>query len=150
MNTTSLKLSSFAKINWSLRIIGKRPDGYHDLLTVLQTVSLCDELQFKLRDDNRIVLKCDDPAIPTDETNLIVKAANALGRRLQSSTGAEIELTKRIPAKGGLGGASANAAVTLLALNALWRGDLEPDHLDDAVPDSVQRSVHWLRNLDGE
>jgi 4-diphosphocytidyl-2-C-methyl-D-erythritol kinase len=130
LNTTSLKLSSFAKINWSLRIIGKRPDGYHELLTVLQTVSLCDELEFALRDDNQIALHCDDPEIPTDETNLIVKAANALGRRLHSSPGVEIVLTKRIPAKGGLGGASANAAVTLLALNALWGADLEPDHLD--------------------
>jgi 4-diphosphocytidyl-2-C-methyl-D-erythritol kinase len=130
LNTTSLKLPSFAKINWSLRIIGKRSDGYHDVLTVLQTVSLCDELTFETRDNGQIILHCDDPAIPTGETNLIVKAADALQTRLQSSLGAEIVLTKKIPAEGGLGGASANAAVTLLALNALWRGDLEADHLD--------------------
>ena len=129
MNTTAISLPSFAKINWSLRILGKRSDGYHEVLTFLQTVSLADELTFALRDDNRIILRCDDPALPTDETNLIIKAARALAKRLQPSFGADIKLTKRIPAQGGLGGASSNAAVTLLALNALWRGELELDYL---------------------
>ena len=129
MTNTSLKLSSFAKINSFLRILGKRSDSYHEVVTLLQTVSLSDELAFELRDDGRIVLHCDDPAIPVDETNLIVKAAVALSQRLQSSHGAEITLTKRIPAQGGLGGASSNAAVTLFALNALWRGNLKVDHL---------------------
>ena len=96
---------------------------------MLQTVSLSDELTFDLRDDGKIVLTCDDAGLPTDETNLIVKAAIALRKRLASSLGAEIALTKRIPAQGGLGGASSNAAVTLLALNALWRGALELDDL---------------------
>ena len=112
-----LKLPSFAKINWILRILGRRPDGYHEVATVLQSVSLCDELVFELRDDDRIVLTCDDPAIPVDETNLIVRAALAL----KSRRGVDITLQKRIPAKGGLGGGSSNAAVTLLALNCLWR-----------------------------
>jgi len=130
LTNTSLKLSSFAKINSFLRVLGKRPDdGYHELVTLLQTISLCDEINFKLRDDDRIILHCDDPAIPVDETNLIVKAAVALNQRLQSSHGAEITLTKRIPAQGGLGGASSNAAVTLFALNALWRGKLRVDDL---------------------
>ena len=98
-------------------------------MTLLQTVSLCDELTFELRDDSQIILHCDDPSIPTDDTNLIVKAAFALRKRLGSSSGAEITLTKKIPAQGGLGGASSNAAVTLLALNALWRADLTPGQL---------------------
>jgi 4-diphosphocytidyl-2-C-methyl-D-erythritol kinase len=130
LTNTSLKLSSFAKINSFLRILGKRPDdGYHELVTLLQTISLCDEIAFELRDDEQIILHCDDPAIPVDETNLIIKAAAALNKRLQSSHGAEITLTKRIPAQGGLGGASSNAAVTLFALNSIWRGDLRVDHL---------------------
>jgi 4-diphosphocytidyl-2-C-methyl-D-erythritol kinase len=130
LTNTSLKLSSFAKINSFLRILGKRPDdGYHELVTLLQTISLCDEIAFELRDDEQIILHCDDPAIPVDETNLIIKAAVALNKRLQSSHGAEITLTKRIPAQGGLGGASSNAAVTLFALNSIWRGDLRVDHL---------------------
>lgn len=83
---------------------------------MLQTISLCDELAFELRDDDRISLTCDDPSIPVDDSNLIIKAAKAL-----DGGGVDINLTKRIPAKGGLGGASSNAAVTLLALNNLWR-----------------------------
>jgi 4-diphosphocytidyl-2-C-methyl-D-erythritol kinase len=112
-----LKLPSFAKINWNLRILGRRPDGYHDVATVLQSISLCDELTFTLRDDHEISLTCDDPAIPVDETNLIVRAARALS----DQRGVHIQLLKKIPAKGGLGGGSSNAAITLLALNKLWR-----------------------------
>jgi 4-diphosphocytidyl-2-C-methyl-D-erythritol kinase len=129
LNNTSLRLPSFAKINWSLQVLGKRSDSYHEIVTLLQTVSLSDEITFEPRDDSQIILHCDDPAIPTDETNLIVKAAVALRKRLGSSLGAEITLSKRIPAQGGLGGASSNAAVTLLALNALWRADLTPGSL---------------------
>ena len=98
-------------------------------MTVLQTVSLRDELTFTLRDDNQIVVHCDNSAIPTNENNLIVKAGRALGKYLQSWRGTEIALTKRIPSRGGLGGASSNAAATLLALNALWDGALKIEHL---------------------
>jgi len=116
-----LKLPSFAKINWTLRILGRRPDGYHEVATLLQSISLCDELTFELREDDQITLTCDDPAIPVDDSNLVVKAARAL----QRDHGANIHLEKRIPAKGGLGGGSSNAAVTLLALNVIWGLELE-------------------------
>jgi 4-diphosphocytidyl-2-C-methyl-D-erythritol kinase len=129
LTTTSLSLPSFAKINWFLRILGKRADGYHELITVLQTVSLRDEFTFALRDDSEIVLTCDDAQIPIDASNLIIKAAVALQDHLRCTLGAEINLTKRIPAKGGLGGASSNAALTLMALNGLWRGGLKIDEL---------------------
>ncbi len=86
---------------------------------MLQTISLCDELAFELRADDRIALTCNDPSIPVDDSNLIVKAAKAL-----NGGGVDISLTKRIPAKGGLGGASSNAAITLLALNYLWQKEL--------------------------
>jgi len=129
LTTTSLSLPSFAKINWFLHIHGKRSDGYHELITVLQTVSLCDELTFSLREDTELLLTCNDPELPTDSTNLIVKAAVAFRNRLRCTLGAEIKLTKRIPAKGGLGGASSNAALTLMALNALWQGELTIDEL---------------------
>jgi 4-diphosphocytidyl-2-C-methyl-D-erythritol kinase len=129
LTPTTLSLPSFAKINWFLRILGKRACGYHELITVLQTVSICDELTFDLRDDGEIVLTCDDAQIPTDSTNLIVKAAVALRRQVRCTLGAEIKLTKRIPAKGGLGGASSNAALTLLALNVLWRAKMKTEEL---------------------
>lgn len=113
-------VTSPAKINWSLRITGRRPDGFHDLETVFQTISLADELAF--RDAERLSLTCDDPTIPTDESNLIVRAARALG-----SPPVAIELQKRIPAGGGLGGGSSNAATTLLTLNGMF--DLRRDDL---------------------
>jgi 4-diphosphocytidyl-2-C-methyl-D-erythritol kinase len=112
-----LTLPSFAKINWTLRILGRRPDGYHEVATVLQSISLRDELIFHLRDDDEISLTCDDPSIPLGDTNLVVRAAHALSER----HGADIKLLKKIPAKAGLGGGSSNAAVTLLALNELWQ-----------------------------
>jgi len=105
---------SFAKINWALRITGKRADGFHDLETVFQTISLHDELTFLLSDS--LSLTCDDPSIPVDETNLVMRAARAVG-----APPVAIQLRKRIPAGGGLGGGSSNAATTLRALGS---GDL--------------------------
>ena len=93
---------------------------------MLQSISLCDEIAFELREEPGISLTCDDPDIPVDDSNLIVKAAKAL-----NGGGVNIDLTKRIPAKGGLGGASSNAAVTLLALNYLWRKELSDTDLLD-------------------
>jgi 4-diphosphocytidyl-2-C-methyl-D-erythritol kinase len=107
----SVSANSYAKINWSLRITGKRADGFHDLETVFQTISLHDELTFRASDV--LSLTCDDPTIPTDETNLVMRAA-----RLVGAPPVAIDLRKRIPAGGGLGGGSSNAAATLLALGA--------------------------------
>jgi 4-diphosphocytidyl-2-C-methyl-D-erythritol kinase len=104
-------MKSYAKINWSLRITGKRADGFHDLETVFQTISLHDELTF--RDADALSLTCDDPSIPIDDTNLVVRAAQLLG-----APPLAIELRKRVPAGGGLGGGSSNAAATLLALGS--------------------------------
>ena len=128
MSITSLKLPSYAKINRHLQVLGKRPDGYHEVFTVLQMISLCDDLEFELRNDGKVTLACDDPRIPTDETNLVIKAALALQQKLETTLGAEIKLTKRIPAQGGLGGASSNAAVTLIGLNGLWQAPFLSHH----------------------
>ena len=98
-----------AKINWALRITGRRPDGFHDLETVFQTISLHDQLTFA--PGSGLSLTCDDPAIPTDDTNLVLRAARAVG-----ATDVAIDLRKRIPAGGGLGGGSSNAAATLMEL----------------------------------
>jgi 4-diphosphocytidyl-2-C-methyl-D-erythritol kinase len=129
VSTPAFKLPSFAKINWSLRVLGRRADGYHEVRTVLRTVSLHDELHFALRENEEIQLSCDDPRIPTDEHNLIIRAANALLKRSHNRNGATIHLEKRIPEKGGLGGASSNAAVALLGLAHLWRLDISAAEL---------------------
>jgi len=123
VNRSSLSLPSFAKVNWSLRILGKRPDGYHEVRTILQTVSLEDQIRFEVSDEG-IQLVCDDPSIPTDDRNLVVRAAKSLKKRYRVEKGARIRLLKRIPAKGGLGGGSSNAAVSLVALSHLW--ELKP------------------------
>lgn len=121
MNTPSFSLPSFAKINWNLRVLGKRPDGYHEVRTLLQTISLHDELQFEWSDDQKVVLTSDDPAIPTDESNLIVRAAALLQERFGITAGARVSLRKEIPVKGGLGGASSNAAVAIMGLARVWQ-----------------------------
>lgn len=113
-----MQVASHAKINWSLRITGKRKDGFHELETLFQLISLHDTLTF--RESDRLTLTCDDPSIPTDETNLIIRAANALG-----APPVAIALEKRIPAGGGLGGGSSNAAATLVAVNRMF--DLRRD-----------------------
>jgi 4-diphosphocytidyl-2-C-methyl-D-erythritol kinase len=139
--TTPAKFPSFAKINWFLRILGKRPDGYHEVVTVLQTISLRDELMIQLYENGPINLTCDDPAVPTDNSNLVIKAAFLLSECRQDWFGAQIHLRKRIPAQGGLGGASSNAAVALLAINQLWKGGyisveelMDPSSLGADVP----------------
>ena len=140
MITTPVKFPSFAKINWVLRVLGKRPDGYHEVVTVLQTISLHDELTIQLSEDGPINLTCDDPTIPTGPDNLVFKAVEFLMNNFQDYFGAEITLRKRIPALGGLGGASSNAAVTLKAINKLWKGasidieEFEPESLGADVP----------------
>ena len=91
----------------------------------MQSLSLCDELIFEVREDNEISLTCNDPSIPTDNSNLVVRAARSLSDR----HGANIKLIKKIPAKGGLGGGSSNAAIALLALNRLWRLDFSDGDL---------------------
>lgn len=108
------EVRSHAKINWALRVTAKRPDGFHDLETVFQTISLHDELTFTPAES--LSLTCDDPTIPVDETNLVMRAARAAG-----ADHVAIHLRKRIPAGGGLGGGSSNAAVTL---RELGEGDL--------------------------
>lgn len=120
-------LPSFAKINWFLRVLGKRDDNFHELCTVFQTVSLHDKLNFSEHDE--IVLTCDDQKIPTDENNLIVKAALELKEKFNTKSGANIHLEKNIPAPGGLGGGSSNAAVALLGLIKLWKIEVEADEL---------------------
>jgi 4-diphosphocytidyl-2-C-methyl-D-erythritol kinase len=129
VSQSALSLPSFAKINWSLEILGRRPDGYHEIKTQLQTISLHDDLHFELTEDGVVSLSCDDPDIPTDDRNLVVRAAHALKQRCRVEKGARIRLEKRIPAKAGLGGASSNAAISLLALSHLWSVDVTAPEL---------------------
>lgn len=120
MSAEKINVPAFAKINLGLRVHGRRPDGYHEISTVFQTVSLRDTLSLQATSDGKLELVCSDPSIPTDESNLVLRAASSLRRRFGVSRGARVELEKVIPAGGGLGGGSSDAAVTLAALATLW------------------------------
>ena len=124
----SISLPAFAKINLDLRVLGTRPDGFHDLKTVFQSLALFDNVTATTR-RGPFTVTCDEPDIPTDRRNLVWKAASLLHRvstgRSSAPRDLAIELRKRVPAQAGLGGGSSDAAMTLLALNALWKLDLD-------------------------
>jgi 4-diphosphocytidyl-2-C-methyl-D-erythritol kinase len=124
----SVSLPAFAKINLDLRVLGTRPDGFHDLKTIFQSLMLFDNVTVTSR-RGPMALTCDEPDIPTDQRNLVWKAASLLHRvttgKSSPPRGIAIDLRKRIPAEAGLGGGSADAAMTLLALNSLWKLDLD-------------------------
>ena len=110
-----------AKINLHLEVLGLRPDGFHELAMVMQTIDLADRLTLAPTADGRINLSCDEPSLPTDAGNLIVRAAELLKARSgYSELGAAIQLQKRIPIGAGLAGGSSNGAAALVGLNALW------------------------------
>ena len=110
-----------AKVNFGLRILGKRPDGYHAIQTIMQMLNLCDWLTFYPNNVGTIQLTCIPPMLPTDDSNLIVRAAKLLQQTFQVQQGADISLDKRIPIAAGLGGGSSDAATTLLVLNHVWQ-----------------------------
>ena len=101
-------------------MVGARADGYHDLDTIFQTISLHDTLTMTALEEAHIILSCDDRTLPTNDDNLVIRAAKALRFRFESSKGARIRLQKRIPIQAGLGGGSADAAATLMGLSRLW------------------------------
>jgi len=116
----ALTLPAFAKINLTLRVLSKRVDGYHDLETIFQTVSLHDTVKFSITEKPQLVLSCHDRSLSMDENNLVTRAAKALQDRFAPNRGARIHLEKRIPARAGLGGGSSDAAITLIGLSYLW------------------------------
>lgn len=127
MTENSFQLPAFAKINWFLNVLGKRDDGFHEICTAFQTVSLCDNLIFTKSD--KITLTCDDVNIPTDKSNLIIRAALKLKEKFGIEEGAKIHLEKNIPSPGGLGGGSSDAAIALLGLAKLWNLNIEFEEL---------------------
>ncbi len=117
-----------AKLNLFLHITGRRADGYHELQTVFQFLDYGDELRFTVRDDGVIRALHHLPGVTSDQ-DLTVRAARLLQESTGNSLGADIELTKRLPIGGGLGGGSSDAATTLVALNHLWKLKLSVDEL---------------------
>ena len=114
---SSFVLKTPAKINWFLSITGKRNDGYHNILSLMQCIGLYDELTFEQSDGLDLISDMDI----SPEENLVFKAASALGKRVSCDKGAKISLKKNIPSGAGLGGGSSDAACTLKGLNMLWK-----------------------------
>jgi 4-diphosphocytidyl-2-C-methyl-D-erythritol kinase len=130
VKATALEKSSPCKVNLLLNILGKRPDGFHELETVLQPVNLCDRLTFE-RCRGEIELACNDTTLPADSRNLVHRAATAFLQTAKISDGVRIHLEKKIPLAAGLGGGSGNAATTLLALNELFGWPLAAAKLEE-------------------
>ncbi len=125
-----MELRAHAKINLSLAVLGTRPDGYHELRTVFQSLALHDTLEFE-PGDGRLSIACSSPRVPLDERNLAWKAARlvweAAGRAGLPS--GRLRIAKRVPVQGGLGGGSADGAAALVGWNRLWDAGLAPDRL---------------------
>ncbi len=122
---TSATITCPAKVNLSLAITGRRSDGFHDLVSVVCPISLCDTLHIEAIGAGAAdVLSCDDASVPCDESNLVLKAAAALRAVLPDLPGCRFRLEKRIPHGAGLGGGSSDAAATLVALNTMLGGPL--------------------------
>ena len=128
MPGAELVLPAPAKLNLMLHILGRRPDGYHELQTLFQFLEYADYLGFAARSDGEIRLHSPLSNVPHD-SNLIVRAARQLQQASGCRQGADIWLDKRLPMGGGLGGGSSDAATTLLALNRLWQLDCSEDQL---------------------
>ena len=115
---TTLYEGAFAKINLTLDVLGKRPDGYHDLKSIMQTISIRDDVEIDIDTGKPWALLCDKEGVPTDERNLAWKAAKVFFEHTKfETTGIEIRIVKRIPMEAGLGGGSADAGAVLRALN---------------------------------
>ncbi|MGB3293097.1 MAG: 4-(cytidine 5'-diphospho)-2-C-methyl-D-erythritol kinase [Phormidesmis sp.] len=120
-----ITLLAHAKINLYLEIIGDRPDGFHELVMVMQSVGLADQITLRPMNASVIQINCDHPLVPADHTNLAYRAAALLQKRFPNRTnrcgGVEITIDKKIPVGAGLAGGSANAAAALFGLDVLWQ-----------------------------
>jgi 4-diphosphocytidyl-2-C-methyl-D-erythritol kinase len=110
--------ASPAKVNLSLQVLGRRKDGFHDIVSLMQRISLCDEMTFSPT-AGRIIVRCPDSPLPEDEGNIVYRAAAAFHSRMKTPRGIEITIRKKIPIAAGLGGGSSNAAATLMTLNEI-------------------------------
>lgn len=136
-------LAAPAKINWFLSIRGKREDGYHDIVSVMQCVSLYDLLSFEDSSEIELVSDLDLPA----GENLVYKAAILLKQKVQFSDGAKITLVKNIPVAAGLGGGSSDAAYTLIGLNKLWGLGLKEEELMELAGRIGSDVAFFIRGL---
>ena len=130
MTVRTLTAKAPAKLNLRLKVTGRRPDGYHELVSVMVPVDICDVLEFQVTPE-KVQLVWEGLPVPVDETNLVVRAAQAFFGRSGLRGGVLARVTKNIPVAAGMGGGSSDAAATLLCLNHLWSGPLTFETLRD-------------------
>ena len=127
---TSISLKAFAKINLTLKVLGIRPDGFHEIESIMQSVSLYDEIEIRSKfDRNSIEIHCSDDKVPAGEKNICYKAVELIRKKGNIDKGVRIEIKKNIPMEAGLGGGSSNAAAVLVGLNKMWGLKLPEDEL---------------------
>jgi 4-diphosphocytidyl-2-C-methyl-D-erythritol kinase len=148
-----IRRKSYAKINLFLKVLGKRDDGYHDIVTLMQRISLCDEMTFSKKGTD-IVVKCPGSDLPEGDGNIIFRAAEALFSYTQHRRGIEITVVKNIPVAAGLGGGSSNAATTLTTLNEMMELNLRREELMEIgaklgadVPFFVLEKTAWASGI---
>jgi 4-diphosphocytidyl-2-C-methyl-D-erythritol kinase len=125
-----MQVSAPAKINLFLKVLRRRPDGFHEIETFISPISLCDQIKIdKSKRGEGISFRCDDPSVPRGGENLAVRAANAFFAATQTNPAVSIVLKKKIPLGAGLGGGSSDAAAVLLALNQLFATKLSREKL---------------------
>ncbi|MFH1862114.1 MAG: 4-(cytidine 5'-diphospho)-2-C-methyl-D-erythritol kinase, partial [bacterium] len=129
LDKPSLVYEAKAKVNVGLRILGQRPDGYHEIWSILQEINLTDEIWMQDASDLSFSLTCNQKKLPTDDQNLCIRAAKLLHQVTGYPRGVALRLVKRIPIGAGLGGGSSDAAAVLKGLNELWQLSLSQDEL---------------------
>ncbi|MDP8212285.1 MAG: 4-(cytidine 5'-diphospho)-2-C-methyl-D-erythritol kinase [Candidatus Zapsychrus exili] len=125
----SFNLKSPAKLNLFLKVLNKRPDGYHNISTIFERIDLCDYISMSLKEDKKISISCNHPFVPKGPKNLMYKCAKVLQEDFSLNKGVHIDIKKNIPVAAGLGGGSSNAATALLGLNKLWKLGLSSSQL---------------------
>lgn len=125
----NITIDAYAKINLHLDVTKIRDDGYHDIQSIMQSVSLCDVVEIETLDEQKIVIECDVDGVPLDERNIAYKAAKAFFDESGISCGAIIKIKKNIPMAAGLAGGSADGAAVLVGLNKLFEGVISEDSL---------------------
>jgi 4-diphosphocytidyl-2-C-methyl-D-erythritol kinase len=122
-----LTVLSPAKLNLVLDVLGKRPDGFHELRTIFERISLSDQITLTRNKSKKISIHCNHPHVPLNKSNLVYQVAQMLAQDFSITEGLDINIIKNIPVAAGLGGGSSNAAAVLMGLNRLWQLGLKPE-----------------------
>ena len=136
---------AYAKINLGLKVLGRRADGYHDILSIFQTIDLHDRLIFEPAARGATEILCDDPGIPAGRENLVFQAVEALREATGTENGIRVVLEKRIPVGAGLGGGSSDAAAVLRVLDGMWALRLSGARLEALAGDLGSDVPFFLR-----